>query len=149
MSRRQTMPDRWLILDRPNDESALNALRLLEQGSRVLVIGPVHQWQLRRMHRFARSRRLTIAMKARRQAARAHDGAELRRALLARAPSPSPIFATRSHPDWRAVPRMRAASLARVADRRLLALGGTDAQRYAIIAPLGFAGWAGISAFRT
>jgi hypothetical protein len=43
---------------------------------------------------------------------------------------------------------MRAAAFARLAQRRLIALGGMDAQRYAKIAPLGFIGWAGISAFR-
>jgi thiamine monophosphate synthase len=31
----------------------------------------------------------------------------------------------------------------------LVALGGMDAKRYAAVAPLGFTGWAGISAFRT
>jgi thiamine-phosphate pyrophosphorylase len=151
MSRRQIMPNQWLILDYLNDESPLNALRSLEQGSGVLVIGGIDQRQLRRLNRLARSRRLTVVMETRRQAARVHDSAELRRALLARVPFIflSPVFATRSHPDWQPLHRMRAAALTRLANRRLLALGGMDARRYAIIAPLGFAGWAGISAFRT
>jgi hypothetical protein len=43
---------------------------------------------------------------------------------------------------------MRAAALAALADRKLVALGGMNPKRYAKIAPLGFIGWAGISAFR-
>jgi thiamine-phosphate pyrophosphorylase len=42
---------------------------------------------------------------------------------------------------------MRAAALARLARRRLVALGGMDARRYAKIARLGFSGWAGIDAY--
>jgi hypothetical protein len=42
---------------------------------------------------------------------------------------------------------MRAAALARLAGRRLFALGGLDAKRYATLARLGFIGWAGISAW--
>jgi hypothetical protein len=44
---------------------------------------------------------------------------------------------------------MRSAALARLAGRRAIALGGMNRERYAKIAPLGFIGWAGISAFRT
>jgi thiamine monophosphate synthase len=44
---------------------------------------------------------------------------------------------------------MRAATLARLANRQAIALGGMNRQRYANVAALGFIGWAGISAFRT
>jgi thiamine monophosphate synthase len=44
---------------------------------------------------------------------------------------------------------MRAAALAALGSRKLIALGGMNAERYARIAQLGFMGWAGISAFRT
>jgi thiamine-phosphate pyrophosphorylase len=44
---------------------------------------------------------------------------------------------------------MRAAALARLGGRSLLALGGMDARKFARIGRLGFRGWAGISAFRT
>jgi thiamine-phosphate pyrophosphorylase len=76
---------------------------------------------------------------------------ELRGALLARRPIIllSPLHWTRSHPDWAPIPHLRAAALARLSGRRLIALGGMDSKRYARIAPLGFIGWAGISAFRT
>jgi thiamine-phosphate pyrophosphorylase len=94
---------------------------------------------------------LAVAIEERGDAARVHSLRELRTALLRGVPLIllSPIFPTRSHPDWRPIPRMRAAALARLADRRLLALGGMNASRYATIARLGFIGWAGISAFRT
>jgi thiamine-phosphate pyrophosphorylase len=99
----------------------------------------------------ARSHGLRLAMEAQGDAARVHNLHELRSALLRQVPLIllSPIFPTRSHPDWQPIPRMRAAALARLANRRLLALGGMNAKRYARIAPLGFTGWAGISAFRT
>jgi thiamine-phosphate pyrophosphorylase len=42
---------------------------------------------------------------------------------------------------------MRAASLARLGGRKLYALGGMNAKRFDRIAPLGFVGWAGISAW--
>jgi thiamine-phosphate pyrophosphorylase len=60
----------------------------------------------------------------------------------------SPLFPTRSHPDWEPLPRMRAAALARLGRRNLFALGGMDARKFARIERLGFRGWAGISAFR-
>ena len=84
-------------------------------------------------------------------AARVHNVRELARALLRRTPLVllSPIYPTQSHADWRPLPRMRAAALASLAKRRLFALGGMNRERYARIAPLGFIGWAGISAFRT
>jgi thiamine-phosphate pyrophosphorylase len=61
----------------------------------------------------------------------------------------SPLYATRSHPDWKPLPRMRAAALVRLAGRELVALGGMDEQRFRRIRRLGFSSWAGISAFRT
>ena len=61
----------------------------------------------------------------------------------------SPLYPTSSHPQWQPLLRMRAGTLARLANRRAVALGGMNRKRYAIVAPLGFIGWAGISAFRT
>lgn len=84
-------------------------------------------------------------------AVRVHNIRELRRALLARTPLIllSPIYPTRSHPDWAALQRMRAAALARLGGRRLIALGGMDERNFRRVERLGFQGWAGISAFRT
>jgi thiamine-phosphate pyrophosphorylase len=61
----------------------------------------------------------------------------------------SPIYSTLSHPDWRPIPRMRAAALARLGGGKLIALGGMNRKRYATMERLGFIGWAGISAFKT
>jgi thiamine-phosphate pyrophosphorylase len=97
----------------------------------------------------ARLRRLTIAIEERRQAARVHNLRELRSALLARTPMIllSPIYPTGSHPEWRPLPRMRAAAMTRLSGRRLLALGGMDERRFRRVERLGFVGWAGISAW--
>jgi thiamine-phosphate pyrophosphorylase len=104
-----------------------------------------------RLRVLARQRGLTIIVEQPRSASRVHDGHELRQALLVRSELilVSPIHPTRSHPDWKPLPRMRAATLAGLAGRRAVALGGMNARRYAKIAPLGFIAWAGISAFRT
>jgi thiamine-phosphate pyrophosphorylase len=59
----------------------------------------------------------------------------------------SPMFPTRSHPEWNAMPRMRAAALARLARRRAIALGGMNRSRFRKIQKLGFVGWAGIDAW--
>jgi thiamine-phosphate pyrophosphorylase len=105
----------------------------------------------RKLRRVARTRALTIVDEAGGTATRVHNLRELRRALLARTPMIllSPLFQTESHRDWRPLLRMRAAALAQLAGRRLVALGGMNAKRFSRIERLGFQGWAGISAFRT
>jgi len=150
MTRRQTIPEQWLILPEL-DDAALSAVRHLRRWTGVIVIGTPAAAELRRLQRISAARGLTVAFEGLGDAARVHNLPELRTALLRRTPLIllSPMFPTRSHPRWGAIPRMRAAALARLADRRLLALGGMNARRYAKIAALGFIGWAGISAFRT
>ena len=106
--------------------------------------------EMRLLRAIGRRRDLLIVEEGRGRAARVHNAAELRNALLARTSLIllSPLYATRSHPDWKPLPRMRAAALARLGKRRLIALGGMNEKRYAQVAQLGFIGWAGISAFR-
>jgi thiamine-phosphate pyrophosphorylase len=147
MKPRQSLPEQWLIIDTHLSESAL---RGLERGSGVLVLGELSSKERRRLRILARHREVVIASEGR-IAARVHNIGELRRALLRRTPLIllSPLHPTTSHPDWRPLPRMRAAALARLSGRRLLALGGMDARKYARVKDLGFQGWAGISAFRT
>lgn len=147
MSRRQTMPTQWLIIaDRPD----WRAIQRLPRRAGVLVLGSLTGADARRLRNVARSHGLHIELELARAAARAHNMRQLRQAMLRRVPLIllSPIYPTASHPDWRPIPRMRAASLARLTGRRAIALGGMNHQRYAKIALLGFSSWAGISAFR-
>ncbi len=148
MQRRQTRPSQWFIVA---DEEAIAAARHLRRGTGVLVIKPLVAKQVRQLRTAAALRGLTIVGEGRDGAARVHNIAELRAALLARKPVIflSPLYPTRSHPDWKPLLRMHAAALARLGGRRLFALGGMNARKFERIRRLGFQGWAGISAFRT
>jgi thiamine-phosphate pyrophosphorylase len=144
------MPEQWFVAN-AGGPGLWATIRKLPRGSGVLVLGRMCSSELRRLRHLDRLRGLTMVTEQPRAAARVHELRELRQALLRRTPLIllSPIYPTRSHPEWAALPRMRVAALARLAGRRLLALGGMDARRYAGIKRLGFRGWAGISAFRT
>lgn len=150
MTRRQTVPEQWLIIDRHSDRALWSSLRRLPRHSGVLLLRQLGSGEFRRLHRLARVRSLMVVTEAPQTAARVHNMRELRKALLRRTPLVllSPIHPTSSHPDWQPLARMRAATLARLAGRNAIALGGMNRKRYAKIAPLGFKGWAGISAFR-
>lgn len=147
MRRRQTIPSQWLIVAGAAD---LATAARLPPGSGVLLLDTLLAKDMRRLRQLARHRSLTIVRDGQ-GAARVHNDVELRQALLARKSLIllSPLFPTRSHPDWRPIPRMRAAALTRLSGRRLIALGGLDPRKFAQIRKLGFQGWAGISAFRT
>ena len=148
MTCRQT-PETWLILNDKLGPAQCRAVQKLPRGAGVLVLRKLRSVESRRLRYLARGRGLTIVVETPRTARRVHNARELRDALLRRTPSilVSPMWPTRSHPDRPPLPRMRAATLARLADRKALALGGMNAKRYAEIAPLGFIGWAGISAW--
>ena len=137
----------WFIVDRPVDAAMLSIVRRLPPATGVLVLHGARSGPLVRL---ARARGLRLAEEGR-HAARVHDLSELRRALLRRLPLIllSPVHPTSTHPGRQPIPRMRAAAYARLANRRLVALGGMDGARFRRLAPLGFQGWAGISAFRT
>ncbi|HEY8592299.1 MAG TPA: thiamine phosphate synthase [Sphingomicrobium sp.] len=151
MPRRQTSPSRWLLVTDANSAEVLELARQLPAGSGILVLVPLVSSQMLRLRYIAALRRLTVTEEAPGAAARVHNIKELRRALLRRTDiiMLSPLYPTRSHPDWQPLGRMQAAAVARLGGRRLVALGGMDAKRYARVARLGFSGWAGISAFRT
>ena len=148
MRRRQTVPRQWLIIA---DQGTIAPAFRLPRGSGILLLQPLSGRAMRRLRQSARQRSLTIVKEQRGTAKRVHNVRELRGALLARTPLIllSPLYPTSSHPGWKPIPRMRAAALARLGERKLLALGGMDARKYALIKRLGFQGWAGISAFRT
>jgi thiamine-phosphate pyrophosphorylase len=151
VTRRQTIPEQWLIVDAGLGDELWQTMRNLRRGSGVLIVRELRQKEQRGLRQFAKIRGLTVVVESPRAAARVHNMRELRQALLRRTPLIliSPLYETRSHPDWRPLPPMRAATLARLAGRRAIALGGMNRQRYAKVAPLGFISWAGISAFRT
>jgi thiamine-phosphate pyrophosphorylase len=148
MRRRQTIPRQWLVVAEP---SAAACAGRVPRGSGVLLLVPLSAKQMLRLRMEARRRGLTVVVEGSGRAERVHNPRELTRASLARTPMIllSPLYPTRSHPDWSPMPRMRAAALARLGGRKLLALGGMDARKFDRIRRLGFQGWAGISAFRT
>lgn len=147
MRPRQTVPLQWLIIA---DDTAISNASLLQRCSGVLLLETVSEVGVRRLRRIAAQRNLTIIREGM-KAARVHNSRELRRAMLQRKPLVllSPLYPTRSHPEWAPISRMRAAALARLGRRKLLALGGMDSRKFERIRSLGFQGWAGISAFRT
>ncbi len=148
MRRRQTVPHQWLILTGPDDRSRVERL---PRGSGVLLLTPFSIGATRGLRQLARARNLVIVIEGPRAARRVHNSRELRAAMLQRTPLIllSPLYPTASHPDRQPLPRMRAAALARLGGRTLLALGGMDARRFTRLRKLGFQGWAGITAFRT
>jgi thiamine-phosphate pyrophosphorylase len=151
MTHRQSMRGQWLIVELQPGREEWRALGNLARGSGVILLAPVGPKARRALSRFASAHDLSLIVERRGAVARVHNQPELTKALLRRTSLilVSPIHSTRSHPDWKPLPRMRAATLARLAGRRAIALGGMNGQRFAKIAPLGFIGWAGISAFRT
>jgi thiamine-phosphate pyrophosphorylase len=148
MTRRQTVPQQWAIVDRSADAALWTALRRLPIGSGVLLLTELRPTERRRLRQLSKLRRLQVLERA--ATARVHGNRELREALLRRASLVliSPLYPTRSHPDWMPLPRMRAATLARLAGRKAIALGGMDRHRFRRVQRLGFAGWAGIDAWR-
>ena len=154
MERRQTTPSTWLIADERLGDELWTAVRRLRPGSGILLLlGGLPKGErarlLARLRRLGRSRKLVIADELAGEAARVHDLGQLRRAAQRRIPLIllSPMFATRSHPEWAPLARMRASTLARLAGAPVVALGGMDSRRFAKVKALGFHGWAGIGAF--
>ena len=119
MDRRQTMPRQWLIVNAQPDAAFWRSVRALPRGSGILLLCRLGTAGDRRLRHLTRLRDLRIASETPWTARRVHNGRELREALLRRASLIliSPIFGTSSHPDWQAIPRMRAAALARLEAR--------------------------------
>ena len=154
MMRRQSLPSQWLVADERLGDNLWRAVRDLPRGSGVLFLYRAlplleRRKMLGRLRRLARFRDLLIVEEAAGQAARVHNLRELRAARMrgARVVFLSPIFATRSHPDWKPLPRMKAAAIIRPAREPVIALGGMNERRFRRIARLGFSGWAGIDAY--
>ena len=156
MKRRQTsVPRQWLIADDRLGDDVLRVVGDLPRNSGVLVLyrempSAKRARLLASLRRVARLRGLIVADELGGDAARVHDVREMRSAALARVPLLflSPINRTRSHPLWEPLPRMRAAALLRLAKAPVIALGGMDSRRFVKVRRLGFAGWAGMDAWR-
>ena len=147
------LPREWLITDERLGDLR-GTIRRLRPGTGVLVrqhelARPERQRLLRYLRQRAGQRRLTVVAEADGRTARVHDARELRGALLrqARLIFLSPMHATRTHPGWSPLPRMKAAALLRLSPVPLLALGGMNHRRFLAVRPLGFAGWAAIDAW--
>jgi thiamine-phosphate pyrophosphorylase len=152
MIARQWTPKQWMIVVDQRIGAALwKTLRQLPPGTGVLLLRPLQPGDARRLRHIGRTRGLKIVNEEPRAIARVHGIKELRMALLRRTRIVllSPLYPTPSHPSWKPMPRMRVAALARLARGKAMALGGMNARRYTAVEPFGFAGWAGISAFRT
>ena len=154
MNRRQSVPRQWLVADHRLGDGLWHALERLPRGSGILVLyrdlpKSERARLVARIRKVARRRKLTVADEAAGEAARVHDLRELRRAAAARVPMLflSPVFPTRSHPEWRPLPRMCAAAMARLARVPVIAVGGMDSTKFRRIRRLGFHGWAGIDAW--
>jgi thiamine-phosphate pyrophosphorylase len=154
MRRRQTTPRQWLVTDERLASDLLALAAGLPRGSGILLrhhyLRPAERQRLRsRLRRIAGLRGLLLVDEARGRTARVHDAREIRQARLggARLLLVSPLFATRTHPEMRPLPRMRAAALVRLAGPTAIALGGMDERRFRGVRALGFQGWAGIDAW--
>lgn len=154
MTRRQSIPERWLITDERMADALLPVAARLPRGSGIIfrhhgLAAGERERLLRRLRRIAASRGLVLVDEASGAARRVHGPKELRQARLggARLLLLSPLYPTRSHPDRQPLPRMRAAAMARLAGPPLIALGGMDQRRFARVKPLGFHGWAAIDAW--
>ena len=151
MPRRQIMPAQWLVVDGLAGSALIKAIRAIPRASGILFLRKPESKDFRRVRHLARLHGLTLVEEQTRGASRVHNMREVRKALQKQDSLlfVSPIYRTKSHPDWQPLPRMRAAALARLGKRQVIALGGMDKARFDRIRPLGFIGWAGISAFRT
>lgn len=150
-ARYPALPTAWLLTDERLRADLWRVLRRLPRGSGVVVrhhgLSRLQRRRLlQRIRRLGASRGWTVLDDSSDRIARVHDVRELRSALLS---GPdllflSPLFQTRSHPEWDPLPRMRAAAMVRLSHQPVLALGGMNKRRFELLKPLGFAGYGAI-----
>ena len=169
MPSRQPLPRLWLMTDERMGERLLDAVARLPEGAGIVFRHYSLPEEARRASFDAvkaaapRGTLLILAGEARKAAAwgaegshgrhvgattaPAHDLAEIRAAEKASAALIflSPVFATRSHPDARALGPEGFAALAARTELPVVALGGMNAARAEGLA--GAYGWAGIDAW--
>lgn len=165
MPRRQPLPRLWLMTDERQGEALWAALERLPPGAGVVFrhygLEPGKRRRLfERVRKLARRRRLLLMAGAGLRgdgvhngrgpgfrSASAHNLRELKAAERAGAQLVflSPAFATRSHPDARALGPVRLGLIARQARVPVIALGGVDARTARRLPHI--YGWAGIDAW--
>lgn len=149
--RHPNLPTAWLITDERIGPHLPEIAAAMPRGSGIIVRHqklppPERAILLRKLKRVTAGRGITILDETDGRVARVHSARQIARARLAGAELlfVSPLFGTRSHPEWKPLPRMRAAALARLAGPGAMALGGMDGRRFRLVERLGFTGWAGI-----
>lgn len=170
MQRRQPLPRLWLTTDERQGETLWTALERLPRGAGIIFrhynLPPAERRKLfARIRKIARRKGLFVVGADERfrgadgvhhgrgrgglRTESAHNLAELRTAERkgAQLVFVSPVFATRSHPNTRALGRVRFGLIAQRAQVPVIALGGMDSCRGRGLAALGAYGWAGIDAW--
>ena len=151
--RRRQLPVVWLFTDERLGDVVAAAARL-RRGSGIVLrhhaLPPAERRVLAtRLTSVARQRGLVLIDENDPRIAKAHNRAELiaARRRGARLVFVSPLFATRTHPDARALGPVRFGLLNRGARVPLAALGGMTAARFRRLRPLGAIAWGAIDAF--
>lgn len=168
MSRRHpsALPRRWLMTDERMGYGLWDALARLPRGSGVVfrhysLPASERRALFEAVRRIARKRRLVLVWAGPHRTLPSHGrqrGAltapvHSRREAVAAARAGatllfvSPVYATRSHPDARALGVNRLGLLVRGLEVPVIALGGMDEWRWRALRPLGVYGWAGIDAW--
>lgn len=167
-SHAKELPRRWLMTDERLGEGLWDAVAALPRGSGVVLrhyalTSTERRTLFVKLRRIAQRRGLTLVVAGQDRLARAPRHGRRRGALTAPVHSRreaiaairdgasllfvSPVHATRSHPDARALGAVRLGLLIRGLGVPVIALGGTDERRWRALRPLGVYGWAGIDAW--
>jgi thiamine-phosphate pyrophosphorylase len=170
MQRRQPLPRLWLMSDERQGESLWKAIERLPRGAGIVfrhyTVSAAERRQLfARIRKVARRKGLLLIAAGTAlpgadgvhggrgrggvRTASAHNPAELRAAERSGAGLAfiSPVFPTRSHPQARALGRVRFGLLARQARIPVIALGGMDSSRWRSLKAFGAYGFAAIDAW--
>lgn len=166
MHRRQPLPRLWLMTDERQGDGLWEALERLPRGSGVVfrhysLARDERRRLFEQVRRVARRRRLLLLTGGRGlrgdgvhggrgkglRSASAHNLRELKAAERSGAQLIflSPAFPTRSHPNARALGRLRFALIAHQARLPVIALGGMDGRKARRLPHI--YGWAGIDAW--
>ena len=177
MHRRQTLPRLWMMTDERQGEYLWRGLATLPRGAGVIfrhygLPAGERKALFKKVRAVARRRNLVLLLAGspseaaasgadgshgrgprgdsrQLRSAPAHNVAEIRRAERQRADLVfvSPVFATRSHPDAKALGPLRFAALTRCTHLPVIALGGMSPVRAKRLGGARAYGWAAIDAW--